>query len=189
MTKLKLLKDQDDLEIELTKDKVINIIGTKGSGKTTLSSKYVDDDNYIVINCDRLFDLPTTEKEDKELTIIRDLLKEQFGVLKDEDFINYYDIIIKYINGKNKTAVIDGNVIQDLPIDVLKGKLIVKRTAKLKSFKRAVIRDFNNEYFMKLEKEKHKHTYKLTRLCKITKRRLKIFKQAKEIDEIVKKAR
>ena len=72
-------------------------------------------------------------------------------------------------------------------IDTTKGKIIVKRTAKFKSFKRAVKRDYKNEYFMQLEKEQHKHLYKVTRFYKITKRRKSVFNQAKEIDGIIKK--
>ena len=40
---------------------------------------------------------------------------------------------------------------------------------------------------MNLEKEKHKYIYKITRLHKIKKRRKKIFKQAKEIENIINK--
>jgi hypothetical protein len=38
---------------------------------------------------------------------------------------------------------------------------------------------------MNLEKEKHKYLYKLIRLYKITKRRLNVFKTAKEIEKIM----
>ena len=62
-----MFKDQEDYEKILTKDNIINIIGTKGSGKTTSSQKYINDD-YIVVNGDRLLELPSNEKEDKELS-------------------------------------------------------------------------------------------------------------------------
>ena len=55
MSKIYLFKDQEDYIKDLTDDNIINVIGTKGSGKTTSSLKYIDDDDYIVINCDRLF--------------------------------------------------------------------------------------------------------------------------------------
>ena len=38
---------------------------------------------------------------------------------------------------------------------------------------------------MNIEKEKHKYFYKIVRLYKITKRRTKIFKQAKDIEKII----
>ncbi len=186
MNKIKLFKDQDDYVKELTKDNIINIIGNKGSGKTTTSLKYIADDEYIVVNCDRLFELPCNEKEDKELSIIREILNKKYGKLEmDKDFTNCYNDIVDYILNKNKKGIIEGNVIQDINPKLLKGKVVVKRTSSYKSFKRAVKRDYQNEYFMNLEKEKHKYLYKITRLYKIRKRRRKIFKQTNDINKII----
>lgn len=89
MNKIYLFKDQDDYIKKLTDDEIINIIGNKGSGKTTSSLKYINNDDYIVINCDRLFELPSAEKEDKNLAIIREMLKKKYGNLNiDSDFTN-----------------------------------------------------------------------------------------------------
>ena len=188
MNKLYLFKDQDDYVKELTDDKVINIIGTKGSGKTTTSLKYIEDDDYIVVNLDSLFDSPGANEKDPELPKIRDMLIKKYGYLQDGyDFINYYNDIVEYAKKKNKTLLIEGNSIEDLDPKDLKGKIIVKRTGVFKSFKRSVKRDYKNEYFMNLEKEKHKYFYKLSRLYKITKRRKKIFKQYKNIENVINK--
>ena len=57
-SKIYLFKDRCDYIKKLTDDNVVNIIGTKGSGKTTSSLKYINDDNYnyrfneIAINVD-----------------------------------------------------------------------------------------------------------------------------------------
>ena len=186
MSKIYLFKDQDDYIIELTKDNIINIIGTKGSGKTTSSLPYIDNDDYIVINCDRLFDLPCDEKEDKELKIIKEMLKTKYGQLNtDDDFTNCYNDIVTYILGKNKKGLLEGNVIQDMDPRNLKGKIIIKRTASYKSYLRAVKRDYQNAYFMNQEKEKHKYLYRITRFHKIRKRRKSVFKQAKDIEKIM----
>ena len=188
MSKIYLFKDQKDYIKDLTDDNIVNVIGTKGSGKTTSSLKYIDDDDYIVINCDRLFELPSNEKEDKELTNIRKMLNDKYGKLNmNNDFTNCYNDIVEYILGKNKKGLIEGNVIQNVNPTILKGKIIIKRTASYKSFKRAVKRDYKNEYFMNLEKEKHKYFYKVTRLHKVIKRRKKIFKQIKDIENIIYK--
>ena len=188
MSKIYLFKNQEDYIKDLTNDNIVNVIGTKGSGKTTSSLQYIDDDDYIVINCDRLFELPSTEKEDKELTNIRKMLNDKYGKLNmNNDFTNCYNDIVEYILGKNKKGLIEGNVIQNVDPTILKGKIIIKRTASYKSFKRAVKRDYQNEYFMNLEKEKHKYLYKLTRLYKIRKRRKSVFKQAKDIEQIMDK--
>ena len=182
------VSNEEDYIKVLTDDNIINVIGTKGSGKTTSSLKYIDDDDYIVINCDRLFELPSTEKEDKELANIRKMLNDKYGKLNmNDDFTNCYNDIVEYILNKNKKGLIEGNVIQNIDPKQLKGKIIIKRTASYKSFKRAVKRDYQNEYFMNLEKEKHKYLYKLTRLYKIRKRRKSVFKQAKDIEQIMNK--
>ena len=184
--KIGLFKDRDDYIITKTHDEVINVIGTKGSGKTTSTIKYLNDDNYIVINCDRLFDLPSDEKKDKELIKIREMLKDKYKTLTmDMDFINCYNDIIDYILSKNKKCIIEGNIIQSISPELLKGKVIIKRTSVIKSYIRSVKRDYKNKYFMELEKEKHKYLYKLTRLYKIAKRRIKVFKQAKDIENII----
>ena len=186
MKKLLLFIDQKDLVYNKDNEEIINVIGTKGSGKTTLSLPYIEDNNYIVVNCDRLLELPSEEKEDKELSNIRDLLKEKYkSISEGKDFSNCYIDIINYIKGKNKKALIEGNIIQEMNPKYLEGKVIIKRTSLIKSFIRAIKRDYKNKYFLDLEKKKHKYLYKLTRLFKITKRRTSVFKQKKEIEEII----
>ena len=144
-------------------------------------------DNKVTKNkSDRLLELPCQEDEDQELSNIRRLLKEKYNEIKDDDsFINCYNDIIDYVLKKHKIAIIEGNIIQNINPDLLKGKIIIKRTAIIKSYIRAVKRDYKNSYFMSLEKEKHKYLYKLTRLYNIIKRRKSIFTQAKEIDKII----
>ena len=77
-SKLYLTRDREDYIKKLTNDNVINVIGTKGSGKTTSTIKYINDDDYIVINCDRLYEMPTDKVvEDKYLTQIKKYVKEE----------------------------------------------------------------------------------------------------------------
>ena len=188
MNKLCLLRDQDDYVKKLSDEKIINVLGSKGSGKTTSSLEYIKDDDYIVVNGDGLLELPTDEKEDKELINIRKRLKDKFGTIEEgEKFVDCYNEIVDYILSKKKKGLIEGNIIQDMDPLLLKGTVVVKRTAVLKSFIRAVKRDYKNKYFMNLEKKQHKYLYKLTRLYKISKRRLSVFKQAKEIEKIIDK--
>ena len=76
-SKLYLSRNRKDYIKKLTNDNVINVIGTKGSGKTTSTLKYINDDDYIVINCDRLYEMPTDKiVEDKYLTEIKNMLKK-----------------------------------------------------------------------------------------------------------------
>ena len=186
--KLYLFKDRDDYIKQISLDDVVNVIGTKGSGKTTSSLKYINNSNYVVINCDRLFELPENDlKEDKEMAIIRAKLKEKYlKILDGEEFINCYNDIVSYIKDMDKKAFIEGNVIQDIvPITKLRGKVIVKRTGVVKSFIRSVKRDYGNEYFMKLEIAAHGRMGKFYRLKNIIVRRKKIFKNYHDIEKII----
>ena len=56
----------------------MNLIGTKGSGKTTETLPYIEDENCIVVNCDRLLELPTDEAEDIALSSIREFLLQKY---------------------------------------------------------------------------------------------------------------
>jgi hypothetical protein len=96
-------------------------------------------------------------------------------------------ISYKYIKSKNKKALIEGNIIQDIyPITQLKGTIIVKRTAILKCFIRTIKRDYPNKYFLNLEIEKHgRFLGKIYRLKSIIKRRKKIFKYYHNIENII----
>ena len=149
-SKLYLLKDRKDYIKKLTNDDVINVIGTKGSGKTTSTIKYINNDDYIVINCDRLYEMPTDKVvEDKYLAEIKNMLKKKYGeICEGEEFINCYSDILDFINKKKKKALIEGNVIYDIkPITLLKGTVIVKRTGIIKCFIRAVKRDYPIKYW------------------------------------------
>lgn len=190
--KLTLFKDKKDYEITLTEDEVINVIGLKGSGKTTMSDKYINDNDYIVVNCDKLLeigDFKIDEVNDKTLFEINNAIKEKYGTLDNEiNLFDYYNVIINYCLNKGKKVFIEGNFIENINmIDCYKGKVIVKRTSVLKCFLRSIKRDYKNNYFMEQEKLIHKRIYKLTRLYKIIKRRTKIFNQRRDIERVIKK--
>lgn len=183
--KLHLFKDKKDYEKTLTKDKVINIIGLKGSGKTTNTLDYINNEEYVIINCDLLYELPdNTAIENKYLIEIREQLKLKYKEIpKGIEFINCYNDIIKYVNNKDKKLIIEGNAL--LHID-LKGKVIVKRTAIIKCFFRTIKRDYPNEYFLNQEINKHgKILGRISRLISIIKRRKKIFFEYKIINNII----
>ena len=188
-SKIYLFKDRKDYIKKLTNDNVINVIGTKGSGKTTSTLKYINDDDYIVINCDRLFEMPTDKIiEDKYLTEIKNMLKKKYGkIYEGEEFINCYNDILDFVNKKKKKALIEGNVIYDIkPITLLKGTIIVKRTGIVKCFIRTIKRDYPIKYFLNQEIEKHgKILGRFHRLKNIIKRRKNIFKIYNEIENII----
>ena len=187
--KLYLFKDRKDYIKDLTDDDVINVIGLKGSGKTTSTLKYINDDNYIVINCDKLLSMPIdSDIEDKSLSIIKELLIDKYEKISEgKEFINCYEDIVEYAKDNNKKLLIEGNVLYDIePITRLVGKVIIKRTGVVKCFFRTIKRDYPNKYFMSIEIEKHgKVLGKISRFNNIVKRRKKIFKSYHEIEKII----
>jgi dephospho-CoA kinase len=188
-SKLYLLRDRKDYIKKLTDDDVVNVIGTKGSGKTTSTLKYINDDNYIVINCDRLYELPSNDcVDDKYLEEIRNLLKKKYGkIFEGEEFLKCYNDILEFIKKKNKKALIEGNVIYDIkPITKLKGTVIVKRTGIVKCFIRAVKRDYPNSYFLNEEIKKHgKILGRFHRFKNIVKRRKNVFRLYHGIEKAI----
>ena len=186
--KLYKYRDQDDYIKELSNDNVINIIGLKGSGKSTNSYKFLNDNKYLVINTDRLYDLPCEDINNNDIDKVKEFLINKYGEIKNNIvFKDYYNSIIEFSSLRNKILVIEGNSLLDMDISNLRGTLIVKRTAVKKCYKRAVKRDYNNKYFMEEEKKKHKYLYRLTRYINISKRRKKIFKEAKDLEELLDK--
>lgn len=185
--KIYLLKDRPDYIKKISDDDIINVIGTKGSGKTTSANKYISNADYIVINCDRLYDMPTdSEVEDEFLPKVKELLIKKYGkVYTGKDFSICYEEIVDFAKKKQKKLIIEGNVIYDIePITKLKGTVIVKRTGVLKCFLRAVFRDYPTSYFLKLEIEKHGPIIgRISRFKNIIKRRKSIFKEYHRIEK------
>lgn len=181
--------DRKDYVKNVNSDNVINIIGTKGSGKTTNTLKYIDNDEFIVVNCDKLLDMPIDDIfEDKFLSDIIKLLNDKYGNIPEgNEFLKCYNDIVDFCEKKNKKLLIEGNLLYDIdPITNLKGTVIVKRTGVLKCFFRTIKRDYPNKYFLDIEIKKHgKVLGRLFRLKNIIKRRTKIFKEVKFIESII----
>ena len=121
-------KDKDPYIIDITDDKIINLTGESASGKSTFSEKYINDNNYIVIDTDIVFsDKPSDNKESVEL---RKVFKDVTNLCLINDFDYFYkkalDYFKEYRNIKDYT--------------ILKGKLIVLRTCINNCFERSISR-------------------------------------------------
>lgn len=102
---LGLFIDRSDYKKVITKDDVINVIGIKGSGKTTFSYKYVNNKEYIVINCDRLFSNEESTFATKDSEKIKKMLLKKHQTIKvGANFINYYKEIVNYILKRRKSV-------------------------------------------------------------------------------------
>ena len=187
-SKIYLFKDRKDYIKKLTDDKVFNITGEKGSGKSYFGSTK-DVDKNIVIHLDPVF-MPEGSKEHDDSSKVRKLLIDKYGEdLNPDKFFEkeYYNEIVKYI--RDRDGYIEGGSIGEIQdISIIKGTVIVKRTRVFKCFRRTIKRDYHNEYFMNEEIKKHgKFIAKFTRLHKVIKRRKKIFKTYHNIEDFIER--
>ncbi len=131
--------DKDSYIKDLTNDRVINITGESGSGKSYFSDKYIKDDNYIVIDTDIVFsDKPSDKKESFELrTIFSDKTKDYLITNFDE----FYLKVLGYFKNVDKTIVIDSAQYRNIKdYSILKGQVIVMRTSIEKCYERTLNR-------------------------------------------------
>lgn len=142
--KVRLFVDKRDVEARCTEDRIINITGMIGSGKTTQADKYRKDNKYIVISLDCLYRGQDKENMNEETMKINQILEKKFPEQNNEKYFKkYYYEIIKYINNFDKsiTWVLEGqHIYRYLNLKDVKGKLIIKRTCIIKCWKRSIIR-------------------------------------------------
>ena len=160
---------------DITKDKVINLTGESGSGKSYFSNKYLNDDNYIVIDTDIVFsDKLSDNKESVELRKIFDNKPKDYLFT---DFDDFYTKILDYFKNTDKTIVIDSAQYRNIKdCSILKGKIIVTRTSIETCYERVLNRWKSN---MK--------TYTKEEYIKYATRKLGMFKWYKGLNNFLKK--
>lgn len=147
--------DKDPFIKDLNNDKVINVTGESGSGKSTYVKKYINDDNYIVIDTDLIFE---NEKVDNKYILeLRNLFKDKAKDYMINNFDEFYLNILDYFKGIDKTIVIDSAQFRNIrDYSILKGKLIVIRTSIDNCYNRCVERwKENNKNYNVVELEKY----------------------------------
>lgn len=119
--------DKEPYIKDITNEKVINITGESGSGKSYFSDKYIKDDNYIVIDTDIVFsDKSSDNKESIELRNIFDDKSKEYLI---NNFDEFYIKTLDNFKKSNKTIVIDSAQYRNIKdYSILKGKIIVMRT-------------------------------------------------------------
>ena len=135
--------DKEPYIKRLTDDKIINLTGQSGSGKTTYAKEHFNSDEYLLIDTDDIF----SENRFKNATGINKELGEYFRSKYNplpncgDNFDLIYQEIINYCQKYNKTIVIDCaqfHCIKD--ISLLKGTLIVIRTCINTCYQRTIER-------------------------------------------------
>lgn len=171
--------DREPYIKKLTNDKIINVTGESGSGKSTYVKKYLNDSNYIVIDTDQLKEnqLPTNKNTLK----IKDYLDNKYGKNKLDlcnDFKIIYQEILDYYKDSDKILVIDSAQYRNLKtleeLNLLKGKMIILRTCIDTCYKRCVERwQANNK------------NYTLEELNNYKNKKYKIYEWYKSLNEFV----
>ena len=151
--------DKEPYVKNLTDDKVINITGESGSGKSYFSNKYINDNNYIVIDTDILFS--NQSSNNKECVQLREIFKDKPKDYLFTDFDEFYLKVLDYFKNSNKTIVIDSAQYRNIKdYSILKGQIIVMRTSIETCYERVLNRwknvnqDYTKEEFQKYADKK-----------------------------------
>ena len=145
--------DKEPYIKDITDDRIINLTGESGSGKSYFSNKYINDNNYIVIDTDIVFS--NKESDNKESIDLRKIFKDKPKDYLFTNFDDFYKKVLDYFKDSNKTIVIDSAQYRNIKdVTILKGKLIVMRTSIKTCYERVLSRfDINNPNATKEEKE------------------------------------
>lgn len=124
---------------EITNDKVINITGETGSGKSYYSKDWINDNKYIVIDTDVIFS--NNQSNNKESIELRELFKDKPKDYLFSNFDEFYLKILNYFKDADKTIVIDSAQYRNMKnVSLLKGKIIIMRTSINNCYKRCINR-------------------------------------------------
>ena len=142
-----------------TDDKVINLTGESGSGKSYYTNQFKNNDEYIIIDTDLLFS--NEEVEEKYINDLRKIILSTFNEeLKNiliPHFDDCYKIILDYFKNTDKTIIIDSAQYRNLKdISLLKGQIIILRTCIDTCYKRCIER-FNKKFPNAIKEEKDKY--------------------------------
>ena len=124
---ISLYVDKSPYIKDITNDKVINITGESGSGKSFFSENYIKDDNYIVIDTDIVFS--DSLSNNLESVALRNVFINKPKNYLITNFDDFYLKVLDYFKDSNKTIVIDSAQFRNIKdYSILKGKIIVMRT-------------------------------------------------------------
>ena len=156
---ISLYVDKEPYIKDLTNDKIINLTGQSGSGKSTYANEHFNSDEYLIVDTDEILSEHRFENSNginKELgKYFRSKYKELPNCGDDFDLI--YTEILEYCKKYDKTIVIDCaqfHCIKD--INLLKGKIIIIRTSIDTCYNRTINRfKDNNPNYTDEELEKY----------------------------------
>ena len=161
----------------LTADKVINVTGEGGSGKSTFVEKYKNNDDYIVVDYDLIFLNPQVDSVEYELKkmLLEKRGKSLFESIRDvgidqvrNNFTTMYKDVLSYLTPLDKTIVLDGSQLRFInDVKAIKGEFVALRPSLQTCISRSLNRFITNNPNATLEdKERYveKRTNALTSL-------------------------
>lgn len=126
---------------KISNDKVINITGESGSGKSYYRELHYNSSDYILLDTDNIFS--NKECNEYEL-VIRNIFLDKYHFEDDVTIYHFdtlYEEIINCFKDSGKTIVIDSAQFRNLKdLSLLKGELIVIRTSIEKCYERCISR-------------------------------------------------
>lgn len=140
---ISLYVDKEPFVKEITDDKIINLTGQSGSGKSTYAQEHFNDNKYLIVDTDDVF---SEHRFNQAKGINKELgkyFRKKYQILPNcsSDFDLIYKEILEYTKKYNKVVVIDCAQFHSIKdIGILKGKLIVIRTCIDKCYERTIER-------------------------------------------------
>jgi dephospho-CoA kinase len=156
---ISLYVDKEPYIKDLTNDKIINLTGQSGSGKSTYASKHFNSDEYLIVDTDEILSEHRFENSSGINKELGEHFRNKYKELPNcgDDFDLIYSEILDYCKKYNKTIVIDCaqfHCIKD--INLLKGKIIIIRTCIDTCYQRTINRfKENNPNYTNKELEKY----------------------------------
>lgn len=131
----------------LSDDKIINLTGQSGSGKSYYACNYFNGEEYEIIDTDEIFSDKRFEKTSGLNKELGTYFRNRYNPLPNlsDDFDLIYKEILSYCKDEKKTIVIDCaqfHCIKD--ISILKGKIIIIRTDIETCYNRVIERWIKN---------------------------------------------
>lgn len=167
----------------LSNDKIINLTGQSGSGKSTYAKQNFDSDEYIIVDTDEILSEKRFLKSTGINKELGKMFRSKYEILPNlaDDFDLIYSEIINYCKNYDKTIIIDCaqfHCVKDL--NILKGKVIILRTDIDTCYRRTI------ERWIKSYKDRNL-SFKEEDLNQYIKRKKSIYKWYKGSNEFIKK--